>query len=340
MKHRFLEYLVAKQGFTVFAIEANQPECRAINDYVVNGKGTAKDALAGIYFWTWNTEEVLAMIEWMRTWNADPAHKQKIMFAGFDMQTSVVAHKNVAAFVTQAVPDKAAALLAPIAPLGDKGGEATIAKATDAEKKALRDGLAALAPVLAKADADTRHDLRILEQATTMFLEKTPYDARDIAMAENVGWLLDTTKARIVVWAHNGHISNTLPSVTNMGSHLRKKYKRDYLNIGFVFGEGSFQALDFTKPSKLLAEHTLGPPPESHASVAFARTNKPLLVLDLRALPKQGIVADWFAAPHAVRDTGAAFMGEQQMTYPMVLPKLFDAVIYIDKTTRARPVKK
>jgi hypothetical protein len=66
IKHRFLEYLVARQGFTVFAIEANQPECRAINDYVVNGKGNARDALDGIYFWTWNTEEVLAMIEWMR----------------------------------------------------------------------------------------------------------------------------------------------------------------------------------------------------------------------------------------------------------------------------------
>src|SRR6185503_1657226 len=40
LKHRLLEYLVARQGFTVFAIEANQPECRAINDYVVHGKGT------------------------------------------------------------------------------------------------------------------------------------------------------------------------------------------------------------------------------------------------------------------------------------------------------------
>jgi erythromycin esterase len=306
----------------------------------VHGKGNAKDALAGIYFWTWNTEEVLAMIEWMRAWNADPAHTKKVQFTGFDMQTAVVAYKTVAAAVTKAAPDKAAALLAPIAALGEASGEASLGKATDAEKKARRDGLAALAPVLAKADADTRHDLRILEQATTMYLEKTPYDARDIAMAENVGWLLDQTKARIVVWAHNGHISNTLPTFTNMGSHLRKKYKRDYLNIGFVFGEGSFQALDFTKPSKGLAEHTLGAPPESHASVAFARTGKPLLVLDLRTLPKKGVVADWFAAPHPVRDTGAAFQGEKQMTYPMVLPQLFDAIIYIDKTTRARPVKK
>jgi hypothetical protein len=52
LKHRVLEYLVARQSFTVFAIEANQPECRAINDYVLHGTGDPKAALDGIYFWT------------------------------------------------------------------------------------------------------------------------------------------------------------------------------------------------------------------------------------------------------------------------------------------------
>jgi hypothetical protein len=33
---------------------------------VLHGKGDPKALLRGMYFWTWNTEEVLAMIEWMR----------------------------------------------------------------------------------------------------------------------------------------------------------------------------------------------------------------------------------------------------------------------------------
>ena len=36
-------------------------------------------------FWTWDTEEVLALIEWMRAWNAD-ATTRKVKFYGFDMQ--------------------------------------------------------------------------------------------------------------------------------------------------------------------------------------------------------------------------------------------------------------
>jgi erythromycin esterase len=356
LKHRFLEYLVSKLGFTVFAIEANQPECRAINDYVLHGKGNARDALAGIYFWTWNTEEVLAMIEWMRAWNADPAHAQKVQFTGFDMQVPVVAHASVKAFVEQVAPAEAAALLAPLAPLAEMRARAEVARASPEARGKLTAGLAALARAFdghrkawtaagggAAAYADARHDLTILEQATAMYAAEgrgsSGFDARDRAMADNVGWLLEQTRAKLVVWAHNGHIANMLAGLANMGSHLRARYKGDYVNFGFVFGEGSFQAIDFTKASRPLTKHTLGPAPAWNASTAFARTGKPLLVLDLRALPRRGAVHDWFAAPHPVRDTGAGFSSEKSMTHLHVLPKLYDAVIYVDRTTRARPLR-
>src|SRR2546430_15983404 len=63
LKHRMLEFLVEKKGFTVFGIEANWPESLAINDYVLNGTGDAAEALDGLYFWTWNTGEMLDMIQ-------------------------------------------------------------------------------------------------------------------------------------------------------------------------------------------------------------------------------------------------------------------------------------
>ncbi len=69
MKHRMLEFLVKQMGFRVFAIEANFTECRAINDYVLYEKGDAKKVIAGMYFWTWNTTEVMKMVEWMRHYN-------------------------------------------------------------------------------------------------------------------------------------------------------------------------------------------------------------------------------------------------------------------------------
>lgn len=85
MKHRLTQFLAQEMGFTVFAIEANMPEARRVNAYVLRGEGDPRQALAGMYFWTWNTQEVLDMIEWMREYNASGA--RRIEFWGFDMQT-------------------------------------------------------------------------------------------------------------------------------------------------------------------------------------------------------------------------------------------------------------
>ncbi len=89
MKHRLTEFLATELGFTIFSIEANMPEAYRVNDYVLHGKGDPKALLNGMYFWTWNTEEVLGMIEWMRQFNA--SGKGRIQFTGFDMQTVRVA---------------------------------------------------------------------------------------------------------------------------------------------------------------------------------------------------------------------------------------------------------
>jgi erythromycin esterase-like protein len=69
LKHRMVEFLATGMGFTIFSIEANMPEAYRLNDYVLNGKGNAAELLKGMYFWTWNTKEVLEMIEWMRASN-------------------------------------------------------------------------------------------------------------------------------------------------------------------------------------------------------------------------------------------------------------------------------
>jgi erythromycin esterase len=46
-----------------FSIESNMPEAYALNEYIIDGKDDARKLMAGMYFWTWNTQEVLGMIE-------------------------------------------------------------------------------------------------------------------------------------------------------------------------------------------------------------------------------------------------------------------------------------
>ncbi|MBL8233821.1 MAG: erythromycin esterase family protein [Bryobacterales bacterium] len=103
LKHRMLEFLATEMGFNIFSIEANMPESYRMNDYVLRGVGDPKAILRGMYFWTWQTEEVLAMVEWMREFNA--SGKGRVQFTGFDMQTPNVALDIVRDFITRTEPE-------------------------------------------------------------------------------------------------------------------------------------------------------------------------------------------------------------------------------------------
>ena len=96
LKHRMVEFLASQMGFTIFSIEANMPEAYRLNDYVLNGAGDPKELLKGMYFWTWNTQEVLDMILWMREFNKAGG---RLQFTGFDMQTPTLSLDLVRKFV-------------------------------------------------------------------------------------------------------------------------------------------------------------------------------------------------------------------------------------------------
>ena len=104
MKHRMLEFLVSEMGFAVFAIEASLPDCIPINDYVLHGIGDPEKAVAGQGFWTWNTEEVLELVKWMRRYNQDPSHTTKLKFYGFDMQNEHSAGHAVLKYLARVDP--------------------------------------------------------------------------------------------------------------------------------------------------------------------------------------------------------------------------------------------
>jgi len=103
LKHRLLEFLATEMGFTIFSIEANMPEAYRLNDYVLNGTGDPAQLLRGMYFWTWDTEEVLDMIRWMREFNK--SGKGRVQFTGFDMQFPNVAAETARDFVARYDPD-------------------------------------------------------------------------------------------------------------------------------------------------------------------------------------------------------------------------------------------
>ena len=137
LKHRIIDYLATEMGFTTVAIDANLPEAWKLNDYVVDGRGDPKTLIGGMYLWNWNTEELLAFVEWARAFNA--SGRGRIRFAGFGMIKPGVPGTIVGDFVSRvdsAWADSARAMLAAIQKARSTGGEAVVSTGSFPVKEA------------------------------------------------------------------------------------------------------------------------------------------------------------------------------------------------------------
>lgn len=155
---------------------------------------------------------------------------------------------------------------------------------------------------------------------------------RDAEMAANVEWILrQNPDAKIVLWAHNGHVAK---QAFWMGRYLDKKFEKKHLAVAFATAKGEYQAIG----KKGLANHKLEAPPPDSYEAAFQRTGSPRFILDLRQVSDGVEAAGWLANPRPFRMIGAMAMDRQFSN--VELPKLFDAVIYLEETTAAVPIRR
>jgi len=120
-KHRLIRFLVERLDYRLVALEANFSETLAIDEYVVHGRGDPRDALDGIYFWTWDTEEVLALIEWLRAFNEGRPLDDRVRFYGIDAQFTAGPAAALVDFLEEYAPDVLADHEDTLAMLADEG---------------------------------------------------------------------------------------------------------------------------------------------------------------------------------------------------------------------------
>ncbi len=337
MKHRLVEFLASEMGFTVFAIEASMPEAFRLNDYVLRGEGDPKELLRGMYFWTWNTQEVLDMILWMREFNA--SGKGRVEFLGFDMQEPKVAAQNVRAFVEKSDPDYAKTLDEAYAGLKSysqlRGDDGRVRPEHADLVSGVREVLAHLEKgrdrlvEAAGGDADAVdwaiQNARVVAQAVTVL--DGPGDYRDRCMAENVDWILAHRPpgTKVVLWAHNGHVAKR-PGA--MGGFLHERHGDDMVVVGFAFHEGRYTAV---ARGAGLRDNVAGPSAPGSVEWAFHQAGLPRAILDLRRAEKDSPASGWLTRPINHRNIGALAMGSAFFSHE--LTESYDLLIYFDQTS-------
>jgi erythromycin esterase len=362
-KHRLVEFLAKEMDFTVFALEASYAACVKINDYVLYGQGDPAKALAGQGFWTWDTEEILDMIKWMREYNLTQPDSRKIRFYGYDVQNVNIAIDLVLDYVSKVAPEyseKASLALSAVSELQrdphSKQGNTDPARKAEAVQRLYElVGILGMHRSRFIRKTSTAEFTQVLQNARVCLQYMESYGKpvsgtdgfmlRDLYMAENIEYIAKCVEpeAKIAVWAHNGHIftGQYLESIKSMGGLLREMFSDEYYALGFSFFSGKVQSRDFSDPDVPgdLEEFSVPASRPGTVDWCLAETGIDNFIVDFRRpeIPPEARL--WLETPRPMKSIGAGYIPDSRSEDfdQLVSPNCYDGLVFISRSSRARP---
>jgi erythromycin esterase len=91
LRNRLFQRLVETHGYSAIAVESSFPKGRAVNEYIAGRSADSYDDVRekGFSHGFGALEANRELVEWMHSYNADPAHPIKLQFYGFDSPTEM-----------------------------------------------------------------------------------------------------------------------------------------------------------------------------------------------------------------------------------------------------------
>jgi erythromycin esterase len=353
LKHRVVQYLVEEMGFTHIAIEDSLYGTIAIDDFIKGADTSPEEALQKTGGWyLWDTEEMLALVRWLRSHNDGVANNRKVSYVGLDIQdpwpgigfltgyfdrvdpayaSSLEARGQVFDIFHKSIWFQISAGYSGLGPSQKQAIEDTLREAVgrlearraeyvdEAGEKAYGDA------VLVAGHLLKSHEFFLeLEQAKdgdVGLREKTMFaDVVRIKEAAGPG-------TRIVVWVHNAHAAKSPVRFLNtgrpeevrlelMGTMLERKYGDDVRSIGMASLGMKNEGQDFQGQSDVL-DHVL------------SGAGKDLFFLDLAGMKGRDGEEDLLAAPWKLTADMGGFLS-------LVPADAYDGLFFIKYVTGVR----
>jgi erythromycin esterase len=245
VKHRMVEFLVDEMDFTVFAIEATFTGALELNDYVLTGNGDPQRALAALVYPAWNTEEGLALVNWMREYNS--THEKKVKFYGFDNKPATGSAKAVYRYLrktngTNDYDQVLSIMMNPWTAGQLNSGPKEEIHGAKKEIKSLITHLERQQPAYAQRtpseqEIQDQKEWKLAGQHARVLLQHVRFygapsiskasDLRDRSMAQNVRWLMDYEDgANDLVGSQRSRVGNAWRGVYGLplASDIRQRY--------------------------------------------------------------------------------------------------------------------
>ena len=357
--------LIQEKGFDFVSVEGEWADSYRVNNFV---KGPKQDSAAVVKLleqynrwptWMWGNYEVASLVSWLNTYNQTQAAGAKAGFYGLDVYCLWESMTEVMPYLQKADPT--------VVKAARQAHQCFQPFSADAQQYAL---------AVANASANCRTETNRLYKAVqkmagdngakseaqfvaeqnalvavngeryyrTMATGQETWNIRDNHMAETLKRLLDfhDPDAKAIVWEHNTHVGDARytdmagAGLVNVGQLTRKEFGAENVFIvGFGSYSGSVIAADqWGKPMKEMEV-----PPATSGSWEqilhqLSPANKIILSKDIQD-------EKHLKKPIGHRAIGVVYdpRREQYGNYvPSVIPKRYDAFLFIDQTHALRPL--
>lgn len=339
-------YLIEELGFKTIVLESDFAGTQRMNEFIVNGTGSAEDSIWKMGF-SGNTQEFLDFCNWVRTYNENKDVKEKVVFYGCDMQ-----YPNFAATIIKEYLAKRNMINPEISRGFDAFGK-YIPGLSREDKNIIQKTVSYLETMdFADQEPDMRslylHNVKVLRQFVSFLGESSAIfptrqsDSRDKFMAANCQWIYNhSNKGKMVIWAHNEHIKKSKGSDGHfrMGIGLAEVFKDDYYAVCLDFYKGSMRSFDNNLKKTVSVELPIGK--AGSTGEIFSHCKAPSFFLDFKSAEKNKQVFTMLNSNIASVWYGAHFQSGQKPYYATnKLADAYDAVVFFKQTTAASNIKK
>ncbi|MET3211091.1 UNVERIFIED_CONTAM: erythromycin esterase [Paenibacillus sp. PvR008] len=349
MKFRLVKYLVTQMGFTNFAMEEDWGNGLRLNEYIQTGKGNPRELLKLLY----PTDEIIAMIDWMKDYNADPSNKQKIQFIGLDLKAlDQSVYNKVIDYVKEHNPDVLAEVKASYKELpAVTGNVQEYMKLTPEVKERFKVNAGKVVRLLndetkqtrTKADSSelvwVKATAKAIENFTAMLMPSdypSMLKLHEQYLAEHVIWAQEALGGKTMMWGHNIHVAkgvidkNLYPF--GAGQFLKDRLGDQYVVVGSTTAEGQYTLYSqYNPPSETKLSTDTIPQDANSSNYTLGKVPYDLFLLDNRHL--EGEASQWVREKRPLLSLGAQLIPGHPVYFDTSLLEQFDIMFHIRKTS-------
>lgn len=355
--------LIVEKGFRFIAVEGDWPSCYTLNRYIKGYPDAATNARAALNDfnrwpnWMWANHEIQELAEWLCDYNKDKPEFEKVGFYGIDMyslwesideilkylgnndsEDLEVAKRAFECFEPYSRDEQAYGVSASL--YGEGCEETVIALLSK-----LQDKWKVTNPDDQENVLSVELNAMVVKGAESYYRTMIRHDSdswniRDHHMVSALEKLMEFygEGARTLVWEHNTHIGDARATdmaqdgMVNVGQLLREKHGNDVYTIGF----GTYQGT-------VIAGRAWGAPlEEMPVPPAIRNSWEELLHRDgaedkLFLFNKKTALDELWVGHRAI---GVVYHPERERGnyVPTMIPKRYDAFIYLDQTKALSPL--